>query len=202
MKHLIKRLILWISYLFTSPLILATWLEASVSSSGRIFGACKELLAGIPTPLGEYARLAFYRATCEDIAVNVRFMYNSMVARRQVSIRPGTVVGAFCLLGNCRIGRNVLIAAHVSVLSGKYLHGRPQDRINGSDDLSFDSINIGDGSWIGQGSILMANIGENCTVGAGSVVQRDVPDGATVMGNPARKVNLEMAAKFNVKNSE
>ncbi len=202
MKHLIKRLVLWVSYLFTSPLILLTWLEASVSTGARIFGACKELLAGIPTPIGEYARLAFYRATCDEIAVDVRFMYNSMVARRHVSIGPGTVVGAFSLLGNCRIGCNVLIAAQVSVLSGKYLHGRPEDRAQGCDDLRFDSLRIGDGSWIGQGSILMADIGENCTVGAGSVVQRDVPDGATVMGNPARKVSLEMAAKISAKNSE
>jgi len=38
--------------------------------------------------------------------------------------------------------------------------------------------------------VIMANIGRNCTVGAGSVVMKDVEDNTTVLGNPARKVNL------------
>ncbi|HEV7589512.1 MAG TPA: sugar O-acetyltransferase [Longimicrobium sp.] len=49
-------------------------------------------------------------------------------------------------------------------------------------------ITIGDGVWIGGGSIVLpgANVGENTVVGAGSVVTRDLPANVVAAGNPCR----------------
>jgi acetyltransferase-like isoleucine patch superfamily enzyme len=49
---------------------------------------------------------------------------------------------------------------------------------------------VEDGVWIGIGAIILkgVRIGSGARVGAGAVVTRDVPPDATVVGNPARRV--------------
>ena len=49
-------------------------------------------------------------------------------------------------------------------------------------------IHVGDGAWLGHGTIVLAGvtIGEGAVIGAGSVVTRDVPPNAIAAGNPAR----------------
>jgi len=51
-------------------------------------------------------------------------------------------------------------------------------------------VRIGSGVWIGGGSIVLpgVTVGDGAIIGAGSVVTRDVAAGATVVGNPARRV--------------
>ncbi|HET8622709.1 MAG TPA: sugar O-acetyltransferase [Gemmatimonadales bacterium] len=51
-------------------------------------------------------------------------------------------------------------------------------------------ISIGDGVWLGGGTIVCpgVSIGENTVVGAGSVVVRDLPPNALAVGNPGRVV--------------
>ncbi len=193
MKRLAKKVLLLLGFVITSPMILLSWLEKLVigEKPSPVFGSCKEILAFCPTPVGEYLRLAFYKATCRSIASDVRFMVGSMLAKRDITIDRGTVIGAYSLLGHARIGKNVLIAAHVSLLSGKYQHGKPGEReYSAEDEGEYVMISIGDNCWIGQGAVIMANVGSGCTVSAGSVVYKDVADGITVMGNPARKVSM------------
>jgi acetyltransferase-like isoleucine patch superfamily enzyme len=114
-----------------------------------------------------------------------------MIAHRDTVIEEGVVIGSFSIIGSARVGKNVLIAPKVSILSGKYQHGRPEERmVAGKRDASFSTIVIGNDGFIGQGAVILANVGSGATVGAGSVVNRDVPAGATVMGNPARRVSL------------
>lgn len=193
LKLVWKRLFFVIGLILVLPLIALTWLEKGLlgQAQNRVFSGCMEILSICPTILGTYLRSAFYWAVCTNVSPDVLFLFGSWLAHRENSVGKGTVLGAYTFLGYADIGENVLFGARVSVISGKYQHGRPEQRVEGTDVTEQDEvIRIGKNSWIGQDAVIMAHVGENCTVGAGSVVLRDVPDGTTVMGNPARKVNV------------
>ena len=181
-----------------SPSILLTRLEELITGkrAGIIFGWTREILSICPTLLGEMMRLGYYWAVCSKVSPDASFQFGSMLARQDTVIGAGTVVGAYSIIGYADIGEKVLIGPRVSVISGKYLHGRPDERAEGKNTLrEREIISIGSNSWIGQDAILMASVGENCTVGAGSVVYKMVPNNTTVLGNPARKVNVDITGK-------
>lgn len=52
----------------------------------------------------------------------------------------------------------------------------------------FEKIVIGEDTWIGNCSMVMANVGKKCIIGAGSVVTNDVEDFSIVAGNPAKLI--------------
>lgn len=191
---MLKRTFFALAWILVSPLVLMTWIEKVVAgpTTERVFGACKELLSTIPTVVGGYLRSAYYWSSCTGVSPDVYFHLGSMIAHRDVKIGKGTAIGVHSLIGYADIGERVLFAAFVSVISGKYQHGKPEER-SGGDSVSevFTRIAIGSESWIGQGAIVLADIGRQCTVGAGSVVYNGVQDGSTVLGNPARRVNLK-----------
>jgi len=99
----------------------------------------------------------------------------------------GTAIVSY---SHVKIGDNVGIAPLVTIMDcdGHTLEGRGTDTEIAN--LKADPVIIGDGTWIGTGSLIMkgVEIGENCVIGANSVVIRSVPDGSIVLGNPARIV--------------
>jgi virginiamycin A acetyltransferase len=199
-KLIIRRILLLVCALIISPLILLTWLEKLLEYNiigqkrGYVFSACGELLAICPSIIGGFLRLAYYWAVCTRISPDANIAFGCMITHRENMIRAGANLGLYTFVGFADIGENVIFGARVSIVSGKYQHGRPSQRVNGIDaEITEENevIHIGKNSWIGQDVVIMANIGENCTVGAGSVVYRDVPDNTTVLGNPARKVSME-----------
>ena len=50
-----------------------------------------------------------------------------------------------------------------------------------------EPINIGDGSWLGYGVVVLpgVNIGRHVVIGANSVVTRDIADYSVAVGSPA-----------------
>jgi bifunctional UDP-N-acetylglucosamine pyrophosphorylase/glucosamine-1-phosphate N-acetyltransferase len=89
-------------------------------------------------------------------------------------VGTGTVMRHFGFLGDADVGENVNIGA--GVVTCNY------------DGTTKHRTTIGDDSFIGSGSMLVAPlaIGDNVYVGAGSVVTRNVADGNVVYGVPAR----------------
>lgn len=102
----------------------------------------------------------------------------------------GIVVGAFSTISintiinddviiqdHCNIGHDGIIEAASHLYVGVKLCGRNK---------------IGTLSSVFTGAVVYPDVkvGEKCVVGAGSVVSRKVKDGETVLGNPAKKIEL------------
>ena len=103
----------------------------------------------------------------------------------------------------CLIGKGSGIVGHEGVVIGDDVftghHVYITDANHGYKDLDLPigkqfapprPVSIGDGSWLGHGTIVLpgASIGRHVVVGAGSVVTGALPDFCVAVGNPARVV--------------
>ena len=146
-----------------------------------------------PALPGDYLRGAFYWWTLEEASLYSRVSFGSFFVNRHVHLGRGVYVGAYCILGPCRIGEYTLIASSVQIVSGRRQHPRRED---GTLETRSDNrpISIGDHCWIGAAAIVMEDVGPGSTVAAGAVVTRPVPAGVTVAGCPARALTQTASA--------
>jgi acetyltransferase-like isoleucine patch superfamily enzyme len=127
-----------------------------------------------------------------------------------VALSAGMVPGQRCLtdpvvqIGDrCLIGRGSGIVGHLSIVIGDDVwtghHVYITDQNHGYADLDVPisrqvqperPVVIGDGSWIGHGSVVLpgARIGRHVVIGANSVVSGEIPDECVAVGAPARVV--------------
>jgi bifunctional UDP-N-acetylglucosamine pyrophosphorylase/glucosamine-1-phosphate N-acetyltransferase len=116
-------------------------------------------------------------------------------------LRPGSVVGAGAEIGNYAEIKKSRIGARVRQHHFSYLgDAQVGDDVNigaGTVTANFDGTTkhetvIGDGAFIGVDTMLRApvTVGPGAKTGAGSVVTRDVAPGKTVVGVPARPIEL------------
>lgn len=91
-----------------------------------------------------------------------------------------------------RIGEAVLIAGNCYLGGGRYYLNRFDQPVMDQGGFTRGPLNIGDGSWLGAGVIVLdgVTIGKGCVVGAGSVVTRDLPDFSIAVGLPAKVVQV------------
>jgi len=103
-----------------------------------------------------------------------------------VSINPFSVLYG---RGGLRIGSNVLIAAHVTIIPANHLFDRTDELIRKQGERAA-GITIGDDVWIGTGARILdgVTIGHGSVVAAGSVVTKDVQPFNVVAGAPAKFV--------------
>lgn len=128
----------------------------------------------------------------------------------QVTLSAGMMPGQVCLVDpvvrigdRCLIGKGSGIVGHLSVAIGDDVwtghHVYITDQNHGYDDVDRPisrqtmperPVSIGDGSWIGHGTVVLpgARIGRHVTVGANSVVTGALPDFCVAAGNPARVI--------------
>lgn len=127
-----------------------------------------------------------------------------------VALSAGMVPGQECLtervvtIGDrCLIGRGSGIVGHFSVEIGNDVWTGHNvyitDQNHGYEDVSRPisqqtqperAVRIGDGSWLGFGSVVLpgVTIGRHVVVGANSVVTSDIPDFCVAVGAPARVI--------------
>lgn len=118
---------------------------------------------------------------------------------RHVTIGPGTFVNVNCVFldsATITIGADVLIGPGVQLLTVTHPLAAadrivsPEQRRAGTAPYRTYArpIAIGDGAWIGAGTIVLpgVSIGANAVIGAGSVVTGDIPPDCLALGQPCR----------------
>jgi acetyltransferase-like isoleucine patch superfamily enzyme len=125
-----------------------------------------------------------------------------------VTLSAGMMPGQVCVtdpvvrIGDrCLIGKGSGIVGHLTIDIGDDVWTGHNvyitDQNHGYDDLSRPisqqsmperAVTIGDGSWLGYGTVVLpgARIGRHVTVGANSVVIGELPDNCVAGGSPAR----------------
>ena len=117
-------------------------------------------------------------------------------------LRPGSEIGARCRIGNFAEVKNSRLGAGTQQHHFSYLgDAEVGENVNvgaGSVTANFDGTTkhrtvIGDRASIGVDTMMVApvTIGEGSVTGAGSIVTRDVAPGRTVVGVPARPIDLK-----------
>ena len=116
-------------------------------------------------------------------------------------LRPGSEIGARCRIGNFAEVKKSRIGAGTQQHHFSYIGDADLgERVNigaGAVTVNYDGTakyrtRIGDRAFIGSDSMLIAplTVGEGAVTGAGSVVTRDVAPGTSVVGVPARPIEL------------
>jgi len=157
----------------------------------QAFQGTSQLLSLAPGVVGDYLRREFYRLTLAQCAPSVQIVFGTLFASRAARIGENSYIGSCCMIGDVVIGRDVLLGSNVHLLSGKAQHATADlDKPIRLQARRFDLIHVGDDTWIGNGSIVMANVGSKCVIGAGSIVTEDIPDYSIAAGNPARVLRM------------
>ena len=128
----------------------------------------------------------------------------------QITLSAGMVPGQQCIsdpvvkIGDrCLFGKGSGIVGHFEIVIGNdvwtghhvYITDQNHDYRDVSKPISQQSmpersVIIGDGSWLGHGSVVLpgSRIGKHVVVGANSVVSGELPDYSVAVGSPARVV--------------
>ena len=135
-----------------------------------------------------------------SIGANVIVQYKSWLAaipltgekKCSLVIEDGCIIGHF---NHIFVTKSVVLHKKVLTADRVYI----SDNIHGYGDIYLpimdqpivqkNSIEIGEGSWLGENvCVIGASIGKHCVIGANSVVTKDIPDYCVAVGSPARVI--------------
>lgn len=122
---------------------------------------------------------------------------------RDQPLPPGAISPVLRIGARCSIGRGSHLVAHRSlvvgddVMTGPHCYISDQNHTYADPDTPVgqqwpaeDPVEIGSGSWLGAGAVILpgTHLGRNTVVGAGAVVRGDFPDHSVLAGVPAKLV--------------
>jgi acetyltransferase-like isoleucine patch superfamily enzyme len=190
-KSLVKRILHLIAIALVSPITLIYLLLNSVLKSDTLFASFSQGLSLLPGKVGCYLRAGFYRFTLTHCDQSAYITFLTLFSQRDTEIASGVYIGPQCNIGKCKIGKDVLLGSNVHIMSGKGQHNFSElDIPIREQGGSFEKIEIGEDTWVGNGALIMTNIGRSCVIAAGSVVIDEVCDFAIVAGNPAKIIKM------------
>jgi len=185
MRPLIRRLLIFIATVVSSPLWMWTRTMRALTGGDESFVACSEFLSLLPGRIGVYMRRGYYRFTLEAFSCDCQIAFGTTFTSSRVRIGSAVVIGKNCLVGRVNIADGTAIGSNVDILSGRHQH-----KVGGDEPIQYQQgtyiqLQFGRNSWIGNGAVVMADIGEGAVIGAGSVVVHAIPAHSVAVGNPA-----------------
>jgi acetyltransferase-like isoleucine patch superfamily enzyme len=187
-RGILKNIIFVLALILTAPFGVVSYLGIFLGSES-IFHFWATLLSLIPGKIGSSMRVAFYRWTLLECHKDVSIGFGTFFSKRLAQVGRNVTIGEYCILGSVEIGNDTRLASRCSIPSGRHQHHYTYEsgkRVHTKTEIK--KMFIGERSWIGEGSIVMANVGDDCIVGAGSVVINAVQNNEVVAGNPAKTI--------------
>lgn len=189
LKQRMKRTIDLFCIVLVQPFVWLHLGNSIISGKDSSLWSFSQLFSLIPGAVGSYLRKNFYRLTMTHCSNECAIMFGTIFSQVDTEIGHGVYIGPNCNIGRCKIEDHCTLGSNVHILSGKHQHnfadlGIPIQEQGGV----FNKVVIGEDTWIGNASIVMANVGKKCIIGTGSVVTKDIEDYMIVAGNPARVI--------------
>lgn len=173
------------------------WPQRQANSAWCVAGDTGALLRrlgefdGVVVAIGNNAiRHAKLLALQEAGARLVTLVHPFASVSRYAALDDGSVVFAGVVVNaDARVGMGAILNTGCSIdhdcVLGDAVHVSPGARLAGG-------VQVGELSWIGIGASVrqLVRVGSRVMVGAGAAVVRDVPDAVTVVGVPARIIQV------------
>ena len=189
MKTFAKILAEGLAYLLVCPALALWCVQRMLLGPGGACEAISQRAARWPGRLGQYMRRALLRCVLRRVGKGVVISFGTVFSKPSAELDDGVYIGAYCVLGDVRIGAQTLLADHICVPSGARQHTIERlDVPIRQQGGELTTIRIGADCWIGSGAIVLADVGDHAVVAAGSVVTRPVDEYAVVAGSPAKPV--------------
>ena len=111
-----------------------------------------------------------------------------------IKIGDNCSINPFCVIyghGGLRIGNNVRIAAHCTIIPANHIYSDTSVPIAEQGETMI-GITIQDDVWIGTGVRILdgVEIGEGCVIAAGAVVNKSIPPYSVAAGIPAKIIKM------------
>jgi acetyltransferase-like isoleucine patch superfamily enzyme len=190
LRSWVKAMANGLALALVAPFAATCWIEAKAGPAHEgVFCFWAHLFSFLPGNPGMILRRAFYRLALDRCSAHCFVGFGALFSHRQVLVEDGVYVGPYALIGSARLRTGCLIGSRASLLSGSELHVQDADgQWAPFDPARMQQIEIGEHTWIGEGSIVMADVGASSAIAAGTVVTTAVPPGVVMAGNPARFV--------------
>ncbi|WP_092347922.1 acyltransferase [Desulfuromusa kysingii] len=187
MKNLLKTIIRLIALLFIFPVYGIMLIGEVLLKNDLSFQGCSQFLSLFPGVPGNYLRQQFYCLSLKECHNDCCIEFGTRLNQRDIELGRRVYIGTNCCIGLCRIEDDVMLGSNVDIISGKKQHNFDSlDTPMREQGGELETIVIGEDSWLGNSSVVMANIGKKSIVAAGSVVIKDVEPYSIVGGNPAK----------------
>lgn len=163
---------------------LGTGLELG-GARGIFMGAGSAVDSGVRLDSGEpNGRIILRSRVLLDRGISLEALGGCLEIGEQTCIGPYTCMAG---PGDIRIGKNCMIASHVSIYANNHIFTDIHTPI-GDQGLSCAGIVIEDDCWLGTGVRVLdgVTIGHGSVVGAGAVVTKSLPPFSVAVGVPAK----------------
>ena len=194
----LKRTIHVLAFAWVAPFWLCYLLHQKLMGPERALPGWSHAFSLLPGITGVYLRRAFYRLVLNRVADDVVVEFGTIFSHPDTELGRSAYLGAYCVVGNAKIGNDVLIGSGVSLLNGARQHGIARLDIPIREQPGeWPQLSIGEDSWLGDRAVVMADIGKHCIIGAAAVVTKAIPDYAIAVGNPATILRFRNTAADN-----